>query len=236
MTTGRLPSVEGGIQPTIFDAAGDLLYAVSADTPARLGIGSTGNVLTVAGGVPTWSAPAAAGGITLISETVASAISSLTLGSIPQTYKQLYLTWSGIQHSATLNFFRLRLNNESSSIYQTKAFQSSFSGGPTNRFQNFGNVGSNSTYSFGAYTNTADVYDQAAGYLLINNYASTTKGKDYNYNYAYKDISTPSTESEVGIGLFASNTAITSIDIYRVSGTGTFSNSSNTSIRLYGIS
>jgi hypothetical protein len=54
MTIGRIPSVEGGIQPTIFDAAGDLLYATAADTPARLAIGSTGQVLKVSGGLPSW--------------------------------------------------------------------------------------------------------------------------------------------------------------------------------------
>ena len=40
---------------------GDTIYSSSGSTPARLGIGSTGNVLTVAGGVPTWAAPAASG-------------------------------------------------------------------------------------------------------------------------------------------------------------------------------
>ena len=37
---------------------GDTIYSSSGSTPARLGIGSTGDVLTVAGGVPTWAAPA----------------------------------------------------------------------------------------------------------------------------------------------------------------------------------
>jgi hypothetical protein len=42
---------------------GDLAYSsATANTNTRLGIGSTGNVLTVAGGVPTWAAPAAGGG------------------------------------------------------------------------------------------------------------------------------------------------------------------------------
>ena len=43
----------------ILTTTGDTYYASAAATPARLGIGSTGQVLTVAGGVPTW---AAAGG------------------------------------------------------------------------------------------------------------------------------------------------------------------------------
>jgi hypothetical protein len=35
----------------------DIIYSSSGSTPARLGIGSTNDVLTVAGGVPTWAAP-----------------------------------------------------------------------------------------------------------------------------------------------------------------------------------
>jgi hypothetical protein len=37
---------------------GDTIYSSSGSTPARLGIGSTGQVLTVAGGVPSWATPA----------------------------------------------------------------------------------------------------------------------------------------------------------------------------------
>jgi hypothetical protein len=41
---------------------GDTIYSSSGSTPARLGIGSTGQVLTVSGGVPTWATPAGGGG------------------------------------------------------------------------------------------------------------------------------------------------------------------------------
>jgi hypothetical protein len=37
---------------------GDTIYSSPGSTPARLGIGTTGQVLTVAGGVPSWSSPA----------------------------------------------------------------------------------------------------------------------------------------------------------------------------------
>jgi hypothetical protein len=36
---------------------GDTIYSSSGSKPARLGIGSTGQVLTVSGGVPTWATP-----------------------------------------------------------------------------------------------------------------------------------------------------------------------------------
>jgi predicted flavoprotein YhiN len=40
---------------------GDTIYSSSGSTPARLGIGSTGQVLTVAAGIPSWATPSASG-------------------------------------------------------------------------------------------------------------------------------------------------------------------------------
>lgn len=43
----------------ILTTTGDTFYASSGGTPARLGIGSTDQVLKVSGGVPTWASPSA---------------------------------------------------------------------------------------------------------------------------------------------------------------------------------
>jgi hypothetical protein len=45
MTVGRIPVIEGGIQPTIFDAKADLLTATANDTPARLPVGANNTKL-----------------------------------------------------------------------------------------------------------------------------------------------------------------------------------------------
>jgi hypothetical protein len=45
MTVGRIPSVEGGIQPTLLDAKGDLIGATANDTPARLAVGGNNTFL-----------------------------------------------------------------------------------------------------------------------------------------------------------------------------------------------
>jgi hypothetical protein len=37
---------------------GDMVYSSSGSTPARLGIGTTGQVITVAAGIPSWATPA----------------------------------------------------------------------------------------------------------------------------------------------------------------------------------
>jgi hypothetical protein len=60
MTTGRLPSVEGGIQPTIVDAKGDIIAATAADTVARLAVGANDTVLTADSSTTTglkWATP-----------------------------------------------------------------------------------------------------------------------------------------------------------------------------------
>lgn len=48
------------IPKTLLSAAGDIIYASGVSTPARLAVGATGNVLTVAGGLPSWAAPSSA--------------------------------------------------------------------------------------------------------------------------------------------------------------------------------
>jgi hypothetical protein len=53
MTVGRIPVIEGGIQPTIFDAKGDLLTASANDTPARLAVGANNTKLVAASGEAT---------------------------------------------------------------------------------------------------------------------------------------------------------------------------------------
>jgi hypothetical protein len=60
---------------------GDLAFSsATANTNTRLGIGSAAQVLTVAGGVPTWATPASGGGMTLLSTTSLSGVSTSITG------------------------------------------------------------------------------------------------------------------------------------------------------------
>jgi len=65
---------------------GDTIYSSSGTTPARLGIGTTGQVLTVASGIPSWATPA--GGSTY----VGASISMSANQSIPNTTDTM-LSW-----------------------------------------------------------------------------------------------------------------------------------------------
>jgi len=52
-TTGTA-TADGAIPKTLTTTTGDIIYASSANTPARLAIGSTGQALVVASGIPSW--------------------------------------------------------------------------------------------------------------------------------------------------------------------------------------
>lgn len=56
-TTG-VATANAAVPKSTLTTTGDTFYASSANTPARLAIGSTGQVLTVASGIPSWATPA----------------------------------------------------------------------------------------------------------------------------------------------------------------------------------
>ena len=80
---GRLSAGNGG---TGIDAytVGDILYASATDTLSKLGIGSTGQVLKVASGIPSWATDANAGG-TVTSIGITETGSALTITNTPIT-------------------------------------------------------------------------------------------------------------------------------------------------------
>ena len=76
---------------------GDIEYRSStANTNTRLGIGTTGQILSVSGGVPAWATPSS-GGMTVIASGSLSG-TSVSITSIPQTYVNLYLTVLNRKH------------------------------------------------------------------------------------------------------------------------------------------
>jgi hypothetical protein len=101
---------------------GDIEYRSStANTNTRLAIGSTGHVLTVAGGVPSWAAPAAsgqanwsllnAGGTTLTGAT------TITVSGISGKDKILVLV-ADASTGAASDFISVRLNGDTATNYK----------------------------------------------------------------------------------------------------------------------
>jgi hypothetical protein len=99
---------------------GDIIYSSSGSTPARLGIGTSGQVIGIAAGVPAWTTPASA--TTSLSLVASGTLSgaSLTLSSL-STYDDLVLIITNLNQSNSAQL-RLRVNNNSTSNYWAVGF------------------------------------------------------------------------------------------------------------------
>lgn len=97
---------------------GDTIYSSSGSTPARLGIGSTGQVLTVAGGLPSWATPAGGGsGLTKITSSSFSASSAVNVNDVfSATYKNYKVMLNITSSAAGINCnFRYRVGGADNS-------------------------------------------------------------------------------------------------------------------------
>jgi hypothetical protein len=117
---------------------GDIEYRSStANTNTRLGIGTSGQVLSVSGGVPAWTTPSAGGGMTLISTTTLTG-TSVSLTSIPQTYKDLRLYVRNFKPSVDGWYITLSLNGAgaANTYISVISSNSSLNAGTTTAFGN----------------------------------------------------------------------------------------------------
>jgi len=110
------------IQNTIVDAKGDLIAATAADTPARLAVGTNGQVLTADSTSSTglaWATPTAASGLTLIkTQTIGSAVSSVTVtDAFSATYDNYLITITGGSGTVAGGNTNLTLGSTTSGYY-----------------------------------------------------------------------------------------------------------------------
>jgi hypothetical protein len=132
---------------------GDISFRSStSNVNTRLGIGSTGNILTVAGGVPTWAAPGGGGGTDLISTTtIGTTVSTVAVSSaFSATYDNYLILISGGVGSTNSNL-TLQLGSTTSGYYwfgyYGLASSSTINGMNGNGTANFSFVGNGSTNS-----------------------------------------------------------------------------------------
>jgi hypothetical protein len=196
---------------------GDIEYRSStANTNTRLGIGSTGQYLTVSGGVPAWG-DISAGGMTLISTTSLSGTTT-TLSSIPQTYNSLFLVISGLTTSAGNDeAFTCSPNNVNNLTDQTGVNDAAFINSKSNQVQLSGGSSTLRTSASNAWS------------FQINNYASTTAFKPFEL-YGRYQTGASTFAAIINAGVFRSNTAITSLVFNYAT-----SNMNGGTVLLYGV-
>jgi hypothetical protein len=108
---------------TAIDAKGDLIAGTGADTFSKLTIGANNTILTADSGEATgmkWAAPASSGGMTVLASGTLSG-TALDLTSISASYTDLVFEIIDANWGTSDDYFKLRLNNLSTSIYTTVA-------------------------------------------------------------------------------------------------------------------
>jgi hypothetical protein len=208
--------IDAQIPDTLLTTTGDVIYASAANTPARLGIGTTGQVLQVSGGLPVW-ATAPAGGMTLISTTTLSG-ASITLSSIPADYVDLRLIVRNFLPATDGQSMRMRFNGDSANRYAG-----------TSTINLFDQSISTSYISFSSGQDNASSASTVSA--TIPDYKNTSTWKSAVMDTFTQNATTPANVNyERIIGIYNQTAAISSITFFL--GTGNFSSGT---VLLYGV-
>ena len=178
VTSAIQTQLDAKIPKTLTTTTGDIIYASGANTPARLGVGSTGNVLTVAGGVPTWAAPSAGGMTQLATGNIGSNMVT-TISSISGAYNNLLLVIRNYKPSNDGDSLCVRVNSDSTSNRHSQV--SVGSGGPNTFTGTYWLLDNGQDDTNNGYT----------AYVQFNDYANTTTWKTGNVWSSAVNAATP---------------------------------------------
>ena len=199
--------IDAQIPDSLLTTKGDLIAATGASTPARLGVGTNGTVLTAdsaeASGMK-WAVPAS-GGMTLLSTTTLSGTTT-TISSINQNYKNLYVVFANATCGGN---GRLRCSPNGSAILAVANALYTSGGSVTSEFRQ-------NEYIFFSITNADGTGGVNVGALTIANYSSTTTRKPFSVNGLVSVSS--SVQSHNMFGALNTTSAITSLDFTNGSG------------------
>ena len=198
---------------------GDTIYSSSGSTPARLGIGTAGQVLTVNSGAtaPEWATASSGGGMTLLSTTSLTG-SSVTVSGISGSYTDLKIIIRDVYASASDDEF-FRLNSDTGNNYSYRYIDTVVTSGS-------GGSGSLSCTAYEDFSkmpvmgskNDSAVNRRAYAVIDIPRYTQSEPKMTISTSY-YCAGSTPNRSQRIVNGIYNSNTAISDFTYFPDSGT-----------------
>jgi hypothetical protein len=197
---------------------GDVIYSSSGSTPARLGIGTAGQVLQVNSGAtaPEWASPASGGGMTLLSTTTLSG-STTSVTSISSSYVDLVIHIEGATLQTNAGIITANFNSGTTLGYYN-AFKSD---------DTISLLRSNASIplSYGETAGTGISVNSFA--IQVSNYASTSSRKPITFSGFFNAFIA---KGIWGGGGFDTSSAISSFQL--ILSAGTFSGGT---LKIYGV-
>lgn len=144
MTVGRIPSVEGGIQPTLLTAKGDLISATAASTVAVLPVGTNAQILVADSTASTglkWATPVSTPSFVGCSVYDTNATQSIATGTpTVVTFNSEFFDTDGF-HSVATNTGRITIptGKDGKYLFIASGFYVNVASGKETRFYKNGN-------------------------------------------------------------------------------------------------
>jgi len=197
---------------------GDIAYRSStANVKTRLGIGTTGQVLTVAGGVPSWgAAPSGGANWSLLNSggTALTGADTITVSGISAKDKIMVIIDAASSATAS-SFIRLRFNTDSGSNYQYAGaelrFDSSYAA------SNFSGLATTAGDGISLGRMSAATDAAVSGYLLMSG-ANAAGVKVFNSFALGNDTGSAGQRGYPYGGLYNSASTISSVSVISTSG------------------
>jgi hypothetical protein len=206
---------------------GDIEYRSStANTNTRLGIGSTGDVLTVAGGVPSWAAPAGGGAnFTLLNAggTALTGATSITVSGI-SGQNQLLIAFDSASSANASSYISLQFNADAGNHNYYSNFIDAATAYNANIFRGLSNL-SQTDVIIGRMGATAG--QNVSGQMMAHG-CNSSGAKTFQYSGGGSNGNV-NMEIHWGGGYYTGSSTISSIKI--ISSTGNFDNGT---IYIYG--
>ncbi len=179
--------VSGAVMTNPLTTKGDIIIEDASPAPARLAIGSTGQVLSVASGLPTWAAPF--GLVLYDSGYLGADAASIDTGAagIASGHFCLYVVGYLRSTSATVSDNIIMIfNNDSSALYDV------------NRIQNINTSVTGASVSQGTSLNMGDCPGASAPAHTFGSLSMNIPAYDNTSNWKTGDASSSATQSTVG--------------------------------------
>jgi hypothetical protein len=207
---------------------GDIEYrSATANTNTRLGIGTTGQILSVVGGVPAWATVGGgdiAWALVNTGGTNLTGAATITVSGI--TKDKLMILVTGASSASANSDIRLRINSDSTSKYATNGLQirqtSTYAGTGFGATVNGIEEDINANTYFQCGTISGNELSYISGYAEILG-AKNTGVKTFKGAFGLTPFSSGADARDISVGgIYTGTSAVSSISL--ISGTGNFDN------------